>query len=124
MNIRSRASDLTPASLARGSHTLAEGDSTSQSAERDDMGAHGPICGGVAPRTQDSSSVSLFALRRQVSAVRAVRAKERSHGSARGAPGNRRPYRNSRAPLLFVCGTAYAQTRRSIRLQAMWPMVM
>jgi hypothetical protein len=34
---------------------------------------------------------------RQTSEIRAVCAKERPHGSARGAPGNRRPYRDSRA---------------------------
>jgi hypothetical protein len=36
------------------------------------MGALGAICGSGAPRTQDSPTLSPFALGRQVSAVRAV----------------------------------------------------
>src|SRR5437879_2267719 len=56
----------------RGTQALAACDSTSQSAEREYVGAPGAFCGPVAPRPKDSSSLSPFALRCQASAVRAV----------------------------------------------------
>src|ERR1700730_5853836 len=44
---RTRQSPQSPEFSVRGSQTLAAGDSPPQSAERDDVGAHGPICGWV-----------------------------------------------------------------------------
>src|SRR6266550_8923352 len=42
---RTRQSPQSPEFSARGSQTLVAGDSTSQPAERDDVGAHGPLFG-------------------------------------------------------------------------------
>jgi hypothetical protein len=105
----------------RGTQTLAACDSTSQSAEPHDLGAPGRFCDPVASCTQDSSSLYPFALRRQTSAVRAVCANERPHGSARVALGNWRPYRNSFADrLLLAVGAVLlrvvAQSQKGILL--------